>query len=99
MVDALYSGDKKIPYIRSLGVQRKRKVFETVFLQDDQPLKKIKEEQSKLSKIIQKIPEEQKKSQLERPSNVSPLNSESSSSKLAKIAVEQLIDGSAIIST
>ena len=34
VVDALYSGPnvKKIPYIRSLGVQGKRKVLETVFL-------------------------------------------------------------------
>ena len=34
VVDALYSGPnvKKIPYIRSLGVRRKQKVLETLFL-------------------------------------------------------------------
>ena len=44
MVDALYSGPnvKKIPYIRSLGVRGKRKVLETVFLQDNHPSKKKK---------------------------------------------------------
>ena len=86
VVDALYSGPnvKKIPYIRSLGVRGKRKVLETVFLQDNQPSKKKKgkEEQPKakdseffmkLSKITKKIPEEEeeKKPQLERQSDVS----------------------------
>ena len=44
VVDALYSGPnvKKIPYIRSLGVRGKRKVLETVFLQDNHPSKKKK---------------------------------------------------------
>ena len=32
---------KKVPYIRSLGAQRKRKVFQTVFLQDRQTSKKL----------------------------------------------------------
>ena len=85
VVDALYSGPnvKKIPYIRSLGVRGKRKVLETVFLQDNQPSKKkSKEEQPKakdseffmkLSKITKKIPEEEekKKPQLERQSSSS----------------------------
>ena len=89
VVDALYSGPnvKKIPYIRSLGVRGKRKVLETVFLQDNQPSKKkSKEEQPnvkdleffmKLSKITKKIPEEgKKKSQLERQSDVSSSSKE-----------------------
>ena len=86
VVDALYSGPnvKKIPYIRSLGVRGKRKVLETVFLQDNQPSKKkkSKEEQPKakdseffmkLSKITKKIPEEEekKKPQLKRQSSSS----------------------------
>ena len=90
VVDALYSGPnvKKIPYIRSLGVRGKRKVLETVFLQDNQPSKKkSKEEQPKakdseffmkLSKITKKIPEEEekKKPQLERQSDVSSSSKE-----------------------
>ena len=76
---ALYSSPltKKIPYIRSLGLHRKRKVFETVFFQDQQTWKKIKvQEQPKLKqrrdlckvidKILQKIPDdEEKKPQVE----------------------------------
>ena len=88
VVDALYSGPnvKKIPYIRSLGVRGKRKVLETVFLQDNQPWKKkSKEEQPKakdseffmkLSKITKKIPEEEEK---KKP----PLERQSTSSKEA----------------
>ena len=90
VVDALYSGPnvKKIPYIRSLGVRGKRKVLETLFLQDNQPSKKkSKEEQPKakdseffmkLSKITKKIPEEEeeKKPQLERQSDVSSSSKE-----------------------
>ena len=98
VVNALYSEDKKIPYIRSLGAQRKRKVFETVFLQDDQPLKKTKEEQSKLSKIIQRITKEEKKLQSESQSNVSTSNDESST-KPSKISIEQLTDGSGVVFT
>ena len=90
-VDASYSGPnvKKIPYIRSLGVRGKRKVLETVFLQDNQPSKKkkSKEEQPKakdseffmkLNKITKKIPEEEeeKKLQLERQSDVSSSSKE-----------------------
>ena len=82
VVDALYSGPnvKKIPYIRSLGVRGKRKVLETVFLQDNQPSKKKKEQSNardseflmKLSKITKKISEvEEKKPQLEHQSDIS----------------------------
>ena len=82
VVDALYSGPnvKKIPYIRSLGVRGKRKVFETVFLQDNQPSKKKKEQSNakdseflmKLSKITKKISEvEEKKPELELQSSSS----------------------------
>ena len=102
VVDALYSGPnvKKIPYIRSLGVRGKRKVLETVFLQDNQPSKKkkSKEEQPKakdseffmkLSKITKKIPEEEeeKKPQLERQPNVS-----SSSKEMIDAAPKLFID-------
>ena len=36
------TGSNRVPYIRSLGLQRKRPAVETVFLRDHQPLKKVK---------------------------------------------------------
>lgn len=69
---------KKIPYLRSLGVQRKRKVFETVFFQYKKTTKKIKVEDQqskskqkrrelckKIDKILQKIPDKEKFPQVE----------------------------------
>ena len=61
---------KKIPYIRSLGTQCKRKVFETVFLQDRQTSKKMKDGKRLTAKSelrnrsrIPKISEHKKKTQ------------------------------------
>ena len=39
-------GSNQVPYIRSLGLQRKRPAVETVFLRDSRAPKKVKEEQS-----------------------------------------------------
>ena len=56
------TGSNRVPYIRSLGLQRKRPAVETVFLRDHQPLKKVKGEQpeqwlekSNLLKVADKI--------------------------------------------
>ena len=46
---------KKIPYIRSLGAQRKRKVFQTVFLQDRQTSKKLVRNGVKKEAVARKI--------------------------------------------
>ena len=76
VMDALYSvpATKKIPYIRSLGVNHKRKVFETAFFPDEQPLKKIKEQiqprlkqrRRELCKKLNKFPKEDKYARMER---------------------------------
>ena len=52
---------KKIAYIRSLGVQHKGKVFETVFLQDQETLRKKKNGQQVKAKFkIRKLPRSSK---------------------------------------
>ena len=103
VVDALYSGPnvKKIPYIRSLGVRGKRKVLETVFLQDNHPSKKkkkkSKEEQPeekdsefsmKLSKITKKISEEEKEGEEKKPQ----LERQSDVSSASKVNVTRNCD-------
>ena len=71
---ALYSAPstKKIAYIRSLGVHRKRKVFETVFFQDHQQTSKKKskmeeEKGKRRTKMLRKKSfAKEKKSKMER---------------------------------
>ena len=76
VITALYSAPttKKIGYIRSLGLQRKRKVFEIAFFPDEQPLKKstveeqprLKQRRRELCKEINKFPKEDKYARMER---------------------------------
>ena len=81
VITALYSAPpaKKIPFIRSLGLQRNRKVFEAVFFRDHQPSTKIKMEEGeqqrgevckRILEVCDKNPYKEKKRKVERKSKV-----------------------------